>query len=98
MSSELADRNVEPRVELMSELPRVYGNRSQLQEVVSNILVNALEAMGTTYSRNRVLRVRTELRGNTVAVLVQARQHIYCVCFDEAALDGIRISHQPNDH
>jgi len=72
MSSELAGRNVEPRAELMSELPHVYGNRSQLQEVVSNILVNALEAMATTYNRNRVLRVRTELRGNNaVAVSVQ---------------------------
>jgi signal transduction histidine kinase len=71
MSSELAGRNVEPRAELISELPHVYGNRSQLQEVVLNLLVNALEAMGTTYNRNRVLRVRTELRGNTVAVLVQ---------------------------
>src|SRR5215472_6650766 len=72
MSSELAGRNVEPRAELMSGLPHVYGNRSQLQEVVSNILVNALEAMATTYNRNRVLRVRTELRGNNaVAVSVQ---------------------------
>jgi hypothetical protein len=50
----------------------VYGNRSQLQEVVSNLLVNALEAMATTSDRNRVLHVRTELRGdNTAAVLVQ---------------------------
>jgi signal transduction histidine kinase len=72
MSSELADHHVEPRAELMTELPHVYGNRSQLQEVVSNLLVNALEAMATTSDRNRVLRVRTELRGqNTVAVLVQ---------------------------
>jgi len=72
MSSELADHHVEPRAELMSELPHVYGNMSQLQEVVSNLLVNALEAMATTSDRNRVLRVRTELRGhNTAAVLIQ---------------------------
>jgi signal transduction histidine kinase len=72
MSSELADHHVEPRAELMSELPPVYGNMSQLQEVVSNLLVNALEAMATTSDRNRVLRVRTELRGhNTAAVLLQ---------------------------
>jgi signal transduction histidine kinase len=72
MSSELADHHVEPRAELMSELPPVYGNMSQLQEVVSNLLVNALEAMATTSDRNRVLRVRTELRGhNTAAVLIQ---------------------------
>ena len=43
-----------------------------MQEVVCNLLVNALEAMATTSDRNRVLRVRTELRGhNAVAVLVQ---------------------------
>jgi signal transduction histidine kinase len=72
ISSELADHYVELRVELMSELPHIYGNRSQLQEVVSNLLVNALEAMATSSDGNRVLRVRTELRGrNTAAVLVQ---------------------------
>ena len=72
MGSELADHHVEPRVELMSELPHVHGNRSQLQEVVSNLLVNALEAMATTSDRNRVLHVRTELRGHdTVGVLVR---------------------------
>jgi signal transduction histidine kinase len=51
MSSELANYHVEPRAELMSELPDVYGNRSQLQEVVSNLLLNALEAMATTSDR-----------------------------------------------
>jgi len=72
MSSELKDHHVEPRAELMSELPHVYGNRSQLQEVVSNLLVNAVEAMATTSDRNRVLRVRTALRGgNNAVVLVQ---------------------------
>ena len=72
ISNELADHHVEPRVELMSELAPVYGNRSQLQEVVSNLLVNALEAMATASDRNRVLHVRTELRGdNTAAVLIR---------------------------
>jgi signal transduction histidine kinase len=73
MSRELTDHHIEMRVELMSELPHVYGNRSQLQEVVSNLLVNAVEAMAATTDRNRVLCVRTELRGddNTVAVVVQ---------------------------
>ena len=57
---------------MISKRPHVYGNRSQLQEVVSNLLVNALEAMATRSDRSRVLRVRTELRDHkTVAVLVQ---------------------------
>ena len=72
MSSDRADHHVEPRVELMSELPHVHGNRGQLQEVASNLLVNAVEAMAATSDRNRVLRVRTELRdSNTAAVIVQ---------------------------
>ena len=71
MSSELADHHVELRSELMSELPHVYGNRSQLQEVVSNLIVNAIEAMETT-SSDRVLRVRTELYdGKAIAVVVE---------------------------
>jgi signal transduction histidine kinase len=72
MSSELEDHHIEPRAELMSEPPHVYGNRSQLQEVISNLIVNAIEAMDATTDQSRVLRVRTELRDRkAVAVVVQ---------------------------
>jgi signal transduction histidine kinase len=72
MSNELLDHHIEPRFELTSELPHVYGNRSQLQEVVSNLIVNAIEAMETTSGRDRVLRVRTELCDDkAVAVVVE---------------------------
>jgi signal transduction histidine kinase len=72
MSNELADHYIVPRSELTTELPHVYGNKSQLQEVVSNLIVNAIEAMETTSSRDRVLRVRTELCDDkTIAVVVE---------------------------
>jgi signal transduction histidine kinase len=72
LSSQLQDRQVEPRLELTSELPHVYGSRGQLQEVVSNLIVNAIEAMETTSDRSRVLRVRTELRDHkAVGVVVK---------------------------
>ena len=72
LSSQLKDRQVEPRLELMSELPHVYGNRGPIQEVVSNLVVNAIEAMETTSDRSRVLRVRTELRDRkAVGVVVE---------------------------
>jgi signal transduction histidine kinase len=72
LSSQLKDGQVELRLELMSELPHVYGNRGQLQEVVSNLVLNAIEAMDTTSDRSRVLRVRTELRDRkAVRVVVE---------------------------
>jgi signal transduction histidine kinase len=69
--SELQDRDVEPRLELASKLPLVDGHRRQLEEVISNLVYNAIEAMDATTSRGRVLRVRTKLDGHdaiTVAV------------------------------
>jgi len=55
----------------MSELPHVYGNRGQLQEVVSNLVANAIEAENTS-DRSRVLHVKTELRDRkAIGVVVQ---------------------------
>jgi signal transduction histidine kinase len=62
LNGELKDHGVESRPEL-AELPPVHGHRSQLQEVVFNLVQNAIEAMNTTQERSRILRVRTEPRG-----------------------------------
>ena len=72
LSNELRDHHVESLLDLTSRLPRVYGNRSQLEEVVSNLIVNAIEAMDATTNRSRALRVKTELRGQkTIAVAIE---------------------------
>jgi signal transduction histidine kinase len=68
---ELENHGVETRLELASELPLVEGHRRQLEEVIFNLVHNAIEAMDATTDRNRVLQVRTELNGHdaiTVAV------------------------------
>jgi PAS domain S-box-containing protein len=71
LSSDLYNRQIEPRFELTSKLPHVNGNRSLLQELMSNLIVNAIEAMETTSDRSRVLLVRSELRDpKAVAVIV----------------------------
>ena len=72
LRGELKDRNVATHIELTSELPLVGGNRNQLQQVLVNLVRNAIEAMNTTTDRTRVLRVRTELRGRgSIAIAVE---------------------------
>jgi signal transduction histidine kinase len=72
LRNELTDHQIELRFELISELSPVYGNKSQLQEVVSNLIVNAIEAMETNSNRDRVLDVRTELcDGKAIRVTIK---------------------------
>jgi signal transduction histidine kinase len=46
--------------ELDEQLPLTTGNPIQLQQVVSNLISNAIEAMSSVTDRPRVLRVRSE--------------------------------------
>jgi signal transduction histidine kinase len=86
LRNELKDHQIELRSELMSKLPPVYGNRGQLQEVASNLIVNAIEAMGTSSNRDRVLDVRTELcDGKAIRVAIEDSGP----GVDEDKLDGI---------
>ena len=72
LRGELKDHGVTTRTELMSGLPLVEGNRNQLQQVVFNLVHNALEAVNATTDRSRVLRVRTEHCGrDAIAVAVE---------------------------
>ena len=66
---ELAEHRVITRTELASELPLISGHRRQLQQVLSNLVQNAIEAMDTTTDRDRMLRVRTALH-NRDAIMV----------------------------
>jgi signal transduction histidine kinase len=65
------DHRVSIRVDLTPKLPAVAGNRIQLQEVVSNLITNSMEAMETTTVQIRRLLIRTEIRGDNVAVAVE---------------------------
>jgi PAS domain S-box-containing protein len=66
---ELAEHRVTTRTELASELPPISGHRRQLQQVISNLVQNAIEAMENSTDRDRVLRVRTGLH-NLDAIVV----------------------------
>jgi signal transduction histidine kinase len=69
LRGQFKDHGVVTRSDLTSELPLVDGNRNQLQQVIFNLLHNALEAMEATKDPSRVLRVKTELRGHDAIVV-----------------------------
>lgn len=46
--------------ELNAQPPGVIGNRVQLQQVILNLIANALDAMNSVTDRPRVLRLRSE--------------------------------------
>ncbi len=61
MQRELTEHHITTRTEFMPEPPCVIGHRGQLQEVLLNLIFNAIEAMDGKYG-DRVLRLKTERR------------------------------------
>jgi PAS domain S-box-containing protein len=56
---ELLSHQVSLRMELTSDLPAVLADRVQLQQVIINLLINAMEAMQPVTDRPRKLVIRT---------------------------------------
>jgi len=65
---------VEIRHGLAAALPPVRGHKGQLQEVVDNLVNNAIEAMAATTDRHRLLNLTTQLRGDD-AIVVEVRDN-----------------------
>jgi len=60
---ELESHQVSLQLELHQELPPVMGDRLQLQQVLLNLIMNAVEAMSSVEGRERSLLVKSELHG-----------------------------------
>ena len=58
--SEARRNEVTLRMELAANLPPVMGDRVQLQQVVMNLILNAIEAMSTVEDRERVVVIGTQ--------------------------------------
>jgi signal transduction histidine kinase len=62
--SDLKKHNIATRVEIKAELPQIVGHSGQLQEVLINLIQNAIDAMDMVDDDRRILRVKTEYNGN----------------------------------
>ena len=61
VDGEIRSQRVSVKTELIEKLPYVSANRTQLQQVIINLMTNAIEAMGSVTDRARVLRVKSGL-------------------------------------
>ncbi len=60
--NEMEKQRVVLRLELSSDLPHVAGDRIQLQQVLLNLILNAIDAMAAVEGRTRELVVQTQSR------------------------------------
>ncbi|WP_341272031.1 trifunctional serine/threonine-protein kinase/ATP-binding protein/sensor histidine kinase [Paraburkholderia ginsengiterrae] len=72
MRGEADKSGVELAVQLVEGLPQIHGDRVQLQQVMLNLIINALEAMSATTVGARTLLIRTgKTDDNELCVTVQ---------------------------
>jgi PAS domain S-box-containing protein len=69
--TEAANNNVSVRTQLAEGLPRVQGDRVQLQQVLLNLIINAIEAMRDVGEQERELLISTRHEPDGVSVEVR---------------------------
>lgn len=58
---DLVRQNISVQIDLVDNIPQIVGNRTQLQQVILNLAVNAKDAMESISDRPRVLHVKSSL-------------------------------------
>jgi signal transduction histidine kinase len=80
--SEMDKRRVVVRLELAPDLPPVFGDRVQLQQVMLNLILNGIEAMIMVQEQARVLIIGTHVHGETEVLVT--------VCDSGIGIDPLR--------
>ena len=71
MQGALQNQRVSLQSQLEAQPIQVLGDRVQLQQVILNLITNAIDAMGSVTERPRVLRVRSETKESDVVITVE---------------------------
>jgi signal transduction histidine kinase len=69
LRGDLTQNGIIVNTQLTDELPLIMGHRGQLQQVLLNLVQNAIDAMRAIPARSRTLRVATELSGVEAVVI-----------------------------
>jgi len=70
VDADLRNQRVLVSIELREQLPQLHANRTQLEEVFLNLILNAIEAMRSVADRVRLLRIRSDFVQDSSTVLV----------------------------
>jgi len=71
VQGDLDDHGILTSVRLSEDLPKVTGHKGQLEEVLLNLVRNAIEAMQTDKNDHRVLQISSGGGGDKIVVAVQ---------------------------
>jgi C4-dicarboxylate-specific signal transduction histidine kinase len=71
LRNELTRHQIRLRTELAADLPRVQGDSVQVQQVLINLMMNAVESMRHFAERPRELVIRSSNSGDGILVQVQ---------------------------
>ena len=66
---DLVEHDIAAEVELAPNLPLIMGHRGQLQEVLINLVRNAIEAMSDIRDGHRILHVGTDCHDNKAIII-----------------------------
>jgi signal transduction histidine kinase len=66
---EINDHNVVVRTQLQGDLPKIFADRIQLQQVVLNLVLNGIDAMASIGDRERRLKIRSEMDDPSMVML-----------------------------
>jgi signal transduction histidine kinase len=79
LPSEMIKNSVTARMELTESLPHIQGDRVQLQQVMLNLIVNAIQSMNGVEDGNRELHISTvTIEPEGVCVAVRDTGHGLC--------------------
>ncbi|MFT3817012.1 MAG: ATP-binding protein [Rubrivivax sp.] len=68
--AEMERNGIALETELDPDLPPAFADRVQIQQVVGNLVLNAIEAMAAVPARSRTLRIVSEISGDAIALSV----------------------------